>query len=113
MQQKTLAAVYVHLCFPPFLQGELADYIDATVRESQTKKTLELLKNKVHGLSVHMLALFPVHPHLGTTGNRNLYQRVILTFDPPSSWCTACTVCNTLYMVSVESSTPQLSISLT
>lgn len=59
MQQKTLAAVRP-LCFPPFLQGELADYIDATVRESQTKKTLELLKNKVHGLSVRMLALFPV-----------------------------------------------------
>ena len=40
-----------------FLQGELADFIDAQVRESQTKKTFDALKNKVHGLAVSFLQL--------------------------------------------------------
>ncbi len=34
------------------LQGELADYIDTQVRESQTKRTFDTLKNKVVGLKV-------------------------------------------------------------
>ena len=38
------------------LQGELADYINAQVSESQTKKTLDTLKNKVQGLAVSQLA---------------------------------------------------------
>ena len=31
---------------------ELANYIDTQVKESQTKKSLETLKNKVQGLAV-------------------------------------------------------------
>lgn len=30
----------------------MADFIDAQVRESQTKKTFDALKDKVHGLAV-------------------------------------------------------------
>ena len=40
----------------PFPQGELADYIDAQVRESQTKKTFDSLKYKVHGLAVSFVS---------------------------------------------------------
>jgi hypothetical protein len=32
--------------------GELADYIDLQIKETQTKKTLQYLKKKVVGLSV-------------------------------------------------------------
>ena len=38
-------------------QGELADYINAQVSESQTKKTLDTLKNKVQGLAVSHVML--------------------------------------------------------
>lgn len=40
--------IYQHIYF----QGELADFIDAQVKESQTKKTFDALKNKVLGLAV-------------------------------------------------------------
>ena len=37
--------------------GELADYIDTQVKEVQTKKDFESLKNKVQGLKVTQLWL--------------------------------------------------------
>lgn len=43
---------FTDLIFIFLLQGELASFIDAQVRESQTKKTFDALKDKVHGLAV-------------------------------------------------------------
>ena len=37
------------------IQGELADFINAQVNESVTKKTFEALKDKVHGLAVSLI----------------------------------------------------------
>ncbi len=37
------------------LQGELADFINLQIQESQTRKTLENLRSKVQGLSVSVL----------------------------------------------------------
>ena len=44
--------LFIYLLWFPPRQGELADYIDAQIRESQTKKTFDSLKNKVVGLAV-------------------------------------------------------------
>ncbi|CAI8021237.1 Guanine exchange factor for Rac 30 [Geodia barretti] len=43
---------YHNLLTAKAAMGELADYIDAQIRESQTKKTFDSLKNKVVGLAV-------------------------------------------------------------
>lgn len=66
---------YIYLNF--YFKGELADYIDAQVRESQTKKTFDALKNKVHGLSVSLVCLQVILLYYVKTSGSTIHQKIM------------------------------------